>query len=379
MTRRYPEVEDEWSRAISLATRSGRPFLAWWDDARDVRFVATEHGPGGQIDVVAREFDLRRSTHDPRWSQWTSGFKGRSFFAELMGSRKSEHTPLRPASWSAVERREGWAERVDAARARCARGSGTRKIVLARAARSLAPEGARFDPVTSARALRADALGSVVFVAGPGDGRVLVGATPELLASVRDGRLTTHALAGTRVRTPGSSGAALLESAKDRLEHALVVDGLRADLAPLCDAIRIAPEPRLRAVPRLHHLETPVTARLAAGVGLLDVVDALHPTPALAGAPREAALDWLRRHEPLDRGAFGAPLGYVTPDGGGDVVVAIRCALLHGAHATAFAGAGIVADSDPDAEWAETEAKLGCVTRCLHVTSAHAEGVAHAV
>ncbi len=284
----------------------------------------------------------------------------------------------RAVTWTPVEARRAWLERVEAARARCASGAEVRKIVLARSAHAVAQAGGRFDAAATARALRAENPDSVVFVVSPGDGRVLVGATPEVLASVRGRRLTTHALAGTMVRTPRSTGAALLASDKDRYEHALVVDGLRRDLTPLCDALHISPAPRVRNLARLHHLETPVAGRLRAGVGLHDVVDALHPTPALAGEPREAALAWLRTHEPLDRGPFGAPLGYVTPEGDGDVVVAIRCALLDGAHATAFAGAGVVADSDPAAEWIETEAKLGCVTRCVHVAGAHAEGVAHA-
>jgi len=235
--------------------------------------------------------------------------------------------------------------------------------VLARSVRYRAPAGRRFDAAATAALLSAGDPASVVFAVGVGDGRVLVGATPELLASVRGRRVATHALAGT---APASAPPGhLLASAKDRREHALVVEGIRAELRPLCAELRVADTPRVRTLRRMRHLETPIEGRLREGVGLGDVVAALHPTPALGGRPRESAMAWLRAHEPLDRGPFGAPLGYELPNGDGDVVVAIRCLLVDGAWATGYAGAGIVAESDPDAEWAETELKLASVAESL--------------
>lgn len=302
-----------------------------------------------------------------------------------------------------LESRASWCERVDAARRRCARGAvgeeGFRKVVLARAVRYRAPAGAEFDVAATVRALRTGHPDAVVYAAGLGDGRVLVGATPELLTSVRGARMETHALAGTmRRRAPGemeradasdadagrahagrtdAAAVGLLRSVKDRREHALVVDGIRDALTPLCQRLDIPGAPRARVLPRLVHLETPVVGQLRPGVGVAEVVDALHPTAALGGAPRAPALAWLRDHEPLDRGAYGAPLGYVLPNGDGDVVVAIRCALLQGEQATAFVGAGVVAESDPAAEWAETEAKLGCIEQSLRVRGAAAEATVH--
>ncbi len=157
----------------------------------------------------------------------------------------------------------------------------------------------------------------------------------------------------------------------------MVVEDLRQTLGDRCDALQIAGTPRVRALPGLVHLETPVCGWLRAGVGLREVVDALHPTAALGGMPRVPALAWLRDHEPLDRGAYAAPLGYALPNGDGDVVVAIRCALLEADRATAYVGAGIVADSDPATEWAETEAKLGCIAGSLRIEGSVARAQAH--
>ncbi len=251
-----------------------------------------------------------------------------------------------------LESRDSWSGRVRAAANACERGA-LEKVVLARGVRVDA--SAPFDPWATFAALCATQPESWVYAVGVGDA-VLVGASPERLAEVRGRRLSTHALAGT---APIAGAGDLGHSRKDHDEHGAVVAGLREDLAPLCEGLAAGPA-RVRTVRQLAHLETPISATLRPGVGLGDVVAALHPTAALGGRPRGAARAWLRASEPLDRGWFGAPVGYETPEGG-VAVVAIRCALLRGCTAHAFAGAGIVAGSDPDAEWAETELKLRTV------------------
>ncbi len=244
-----------------------------------------------------------------------------------------------------------------------------RKVVLARA------EVRRFatppDPVTVLAGLVRRHPEAYCFLYEPTPGVAFVGASPELLVRVRPGgRLETVALAGTapRGRTPpedAALGSGLLHSAKDRHEHALVVEAIRRALAPLTVALEVPPEPRLRRLPQVQHLETPIRAMLRPGVGLLQVAQALHPTPALGGVPRTAALRFIAAHEPQPRGWYAAPVGVIFPDGTGELAVGIRSALLLGDRAVLYAGAGIVPGSDPDREWAETELKLRTMRRAL--------------
>lgn len=190
-----------------------------------------------------------------------------------------------------------------------------------------------------------------------------VGATPETLVRVADGQVETVALAGTARRgaTPeedAASGQSLVNSGKDRREHAITLAAIRDALDPVCDTLQIGEEAALVSLPHVHHLETKISGIASAGVGALDLVGRLHPTPAVGGWPRAAALAWLETHEALDRGWYAGPVGWVGRDGAGVFAVAIRSALLRGAGAHVFAGAGIVAGSDPEREWDETALKL---------------------
>lgn len=219
-----------------------------------------------------------------------------------------------------------------------------------------------------------------------GRGRdTFLAATPETLVRVAGRRLETAALAGSapRGRTPEEDArlaADLLASEKERAEHAHVVDALRAALAPRCEALSVPPAPTLRALFGIQHLESRIEGTLAAragdGVGdgdgdaidVLDLVAALHPTPAVAGAPSEAAAVWLRRHEGLERGWYAAPIGWLDGQGGGAFCVGLRSALIRNgvgsvgqsgaSRARLFAGAGIVSGSLPEQELVETRIKL---------------------
>src|SRR5262249_3320129 len=150
---------------------------------------------------------------------------------------------------------------------------------------------------------------------------------------------------------------ALAASPKERTEHALVVDDVYERLRPMCDELHAAPSPRVLATETLQHLCTPISARLRPGHGLLDAVAVLHPTAAVCGVPRTAAQATLPARERLDRGWYAGGVGWLDA-GGGEVTVALRCALLRGSHALLYAGAGIVADSTWDAELEETRLKL---------------------
>jgi isochorismate synthase len=194
-------------------------------------------------------------------------------------------------------------------------------------------------------------------------GTTFLGASPERLVRVYGRAIDTAALAGTapRGRSPEEDarlGAALRESKKEQEEHAVVVRAIRSALAPLCETFAVPEAPHLLRLDGIQHLETPMHGRLRAARSALEVAGALHPTPAVAGAPRDVAIAWLAAHEPLARGWYAGGVGWLDADGGGDLAVALRCARVAGGEARLYAGAGIVADSDPEAEAVETRIKL---------------------
>lgn len=195
------------------------------------------------------------------------------------------------------------------------------------------------------------------------DGRAFVGASPETLCEVRGGALAADALAGTSA--PGQGGA-LLDSDKDRREHAAVVDGIREALAPWVDALECPDAPVVKTLANVEHLFTPIRAQLRPGVEALEVAKALHPTPAVAGRPRASALAWLAAHEGFARGWYTGAVGVRGPEGL-TLCVALRSALLDGAKAQVFVGAGVVAGSTADSEWIETSRKARAVRPALGV------------
>ncbi|WP_322794887.1 isochorismate synthase [Tepidiforma sp.] len=203
-------------------------------------------------------------------------------------------------------------------------------------------------------------------------GLAWLGATPEPLALVHQGKLDLFSLAGSRRRgaTPDEDerlANELLASPKERWEHQLVLDAIRGDLAGLATDLQYPETPRVMKLANIQHLSTPISARLVPGRTILDVVERLHPTPAVGGWPRAEALDAIRRLEAMDRGWYAGPIGWVDANGDGEFYVALRSALVGGNVARLYAGAGIVADSDPAAELDEIETKLdalrGVMTR----------------
>ncbi len=234
------------------------------------------------------------------------------------------------------------------------------KAVLARAVHLEA-----LHPFDTARALRqlSDSYpGCFVFAIARGE-QCFLGATPERLAELHDGVIRTMALAGSMRRGATAAedrllGELLLASAKDRHEHEVVVRTVVEALGPLCDQLEVGTTPSLLKLGNVQHLVTPVTGHLCSVCTLLDVVERLHPTPAVGGRPREAALALIREREGFDRGWYGGPVGWIDQRGEGEFAVAIRSALLHGTEATLFAGCGIMADSDPEREYAEAALKL---------------------
>jgi isochorismate synthase len=193
---------------------------------------------------------------------------------------------------------------------------------------------------------------------------ILVGASPELLVRKEGQEIAATPLAGSAPRfgDPAEdrrSAERLLASAKDREEHGLVVGDVARSLQPLCEELVHPDEPELLGTANVWHLATPFGGRLKTSVrSVLDAVAALHPTPAVCGTPREAASALLTELEPIDRGCYAGPVGWVDADGDGEWAIALRCAEITGTTARVFAGAGIVADSDPAQELDETERKF---------------------
>lgn len=237
------------------------------------------------------------------------------------------------------------------------------KLVLARAARIVAD--CIWDRLRVARRLRAAQPAATVFFVSHGD-KTLVGATPERLARLDGDRLTTAAIAGTAPPAPvgGSEDRAFLADVKERHEHAVVVGEVRRCLAPFTIDLEACDEPAILSTPALRHLHTPMSARLRSGAAFADVCDALHPTPAVCGLPRENARLVLPQRESTPRGWYAGGVGWQDRTGG-EVVVPLRAALLDGAVATLFAGAGIVEGSHWEAELEETRLKMRVMQAAL--------------
>jgi menaquinone-specific isochorismate synthase len=238
------------------------------------------------------------------------------------------------------------------------------KVVLAREV--LVEANRAFVPADVLRRLHALYPSCMLFSA---DG--FLGASPELLVSRRGRHVRSQPLAGTVARS-GDPRAderlteAMMNSAKERQEHRLVVDEVTAGLRPVCDRLDVPDSPSIVPLRNVSHLGTPIAGRLTSPPPTaLELVARLHPTPAVAGSPPGAAAVYLKAVEGFDRGHYGGPVGWMDASGDGDWAVGIRCAEVVADAAKLFAGVGVVADSDPDAELAETQLKLQALLAAL--------------
>jgi isochorismate synthase len=236
------------------------------------------------------------------------------------------------------------------------------KVVLAR---TLDVDAGRpIDPVRLLHRLRAVDPSAYAFAVPDGDDDLLVGASPELLVSRHGKTVSANPLAGSAPRAGDpdqdrANAEKLSQDGKDRLEHSIVVDAVARTLEPFCDELVWDKEPALLATANVWHLSTRFRGVLSEPAPTaLELVAALHPTPAVGGEPRSTARAAIRELEPFDRGLYAGPVGWIDADGDGEWALALRCALLRRDHATLYAGAGIVEGSDPAAEVAETETKF---------------------
>jgi menaquinone-specific isochorismate synthase len=205
----------------------------------------------------------------------------------------------------------------------------------------------------------------------------LVGATPEMLVRRFHGTVSARVLAGTiwpgeqGVTDPDELARLLLASVKDRHEHAFAIESLADTLRPLCAELDVPDVPSVIALHNVSHLASDVIGRLPAHepASLLQLADAVHPTAAVGGTPRAAAVSLIAELEGMDRGRYAGPVGWVDAAGDGELGIALRCAQLDGRHARLFAGCGVVADSDPDVEVREAAAKMLAVRDALEAGS----------
>lgn len=270
-----------------------------------------------------------------------------------------------PTSFSVRPGRDpaSWCDAVAAAVAEMRTG-GLEKVVLAREV--IVEADAPIDVVAVLGRLRAAYPTAFTYSI---DG--FVGASPELLVSRTGDIVRSQPMAGTTPRTGDPTtdarlAASLLASAKDRAEHQVTIDTVLDAVLPFCSYVDSEPEPSIVSLANVQHLASLVEGRLSSPpASVLTLVDALHPTPAVCGFPRSAALEVIARLEGFDRGRYAGAVGWVDRAGNGRFAVSIRCAQIDGRVARLFAGNGIVADSDPATELAETRAKLQALLAAL--------------
>lgn len=198
----------------------------------------------------------------------------------------------------------------------------------------------------------------------------LIAATPERLLSLNHGHISCDAIGGTLDINDQPSYAELINgqsaSASKLLhEHAIIVDHIRQQLEPLCPKLEIPVAPSLMKLHNLYHLQTRINGQIADSVSLFDLIDQLHPTPAIGGQPHRAAMQWIQQNEAYDRGWYTGGFGWMDGNNEGEISVLLRCALIKNNQLDLFAGAGLVADSVADSEWHETELKMKTILELI--------------
>ena len=242
------------------------------------------------------------------------------------------------------------------------------KVVLARAKDILCD--CELHPLKLLNGLRQRFPDCYAFSVANGAGQSFIGASPERLASVEAGILRTEALAGSARRGASARedavlAAELMASEKDLREQGIVLQWILSRLSPMGIEAEYPPRPAIRRLANVQHLQTPIRATLPGGIDLLDVLAQLHPTPAVGGMPSEAAIRAIADLEGFPRGLYAGAIGWLDSRGGGAFFVGLRSALVEGKSARLYAGAGIVAGSSPQKEFAETELKFKAIEEAL--------------
>jgi isochorismate synthase len=329
-----------------------------------VAFGALPFDPHAPTELIVPAEIWGRAEDGTRWHTRIhgSGIKGSGTRAAT-GTRPG--TSAGPSRFSVEPSRspESWCALVERATKAMADGS-LRKVALAR--ELVVTADAPFDRPSVLSRLRATYPGCHLYSV---DG--FIGASPELLVSRAGDVVRSHPMAGTAARggdpaTDARLAASLLASTKDREEHQITIDMVHDTLLNWCSYIDYEAEPSIVPVANVQHLATLVEGRLSQPApSVLELVTALHPTPAVCGSPRDEALAFILEHEGFDRGRYAGAVGWVDANGNGSWAVSLRCAALDGPVARVYAGNGIVADSDPTVELAETRAKFQAMLSAL--------------
>ncbi len=329
-----------------------------------VAFGALPFDPSADTELVIPEILVGRSEDGTRWVSTTGPASDEGchdrMVDELLSVCADVSVPAAPIAVDLSVRScrdsQDWCRSVADARDDLRAGLAD-KVVLAREV--LVTTSSEISAMQTLDRLRSSYPGCILYsLLG------FVGASPELLVARSGGIVRSHPMAGSTPRSADPSvdarlAAALLASTKDREEHRITIDMVHDTLLPWCSYLDEEADPSVVAVANVQHLATMVEGRLSSPpASVIELMTALHPTPAVCGFPREAALDLIRRHEHLDRGRYGGPVGWVDAAGNGEWAVGIRCAEIAGSTARLFAGVGVVADSDPLTELAETQTKL---------------------
>jgi menaquinone-specific isochorismate synthase len=319
-----------------------------------VAFAALPFAPGATAALVVPSVVVGHAEDGTRWVTTIDGGSDdteRDLELAVDGRQQPRSFRVEPAMPP-----DAWCELIARATKEMA-GGALVKVVLAREVVITADRD--IDVVAVVRRLRAAYPGCIVFSI---DG--LVGASPELLVSRHGDVVRAHPMAGTAPRGGDPTAdqrlaASLLASTKDREEHQITIDMVHDTLLPWCSYLDYEAEPSIVAVANVQHLATLVEGRLSQPApSVLELVAALHPTPAVGGWPREHALRFITEHEGLDRRRYAGASGWVDARGNGAWCVAVRSAELEGPIARLYAGVGVVPDSDPLTELAETQSKL---------------------
>lgn len=323
----------------------------------------TDPAGGSAMAVVAGAipFDLRQPAHlgVARHVIW----RGPGDAADLNGHTPQDSRGAAPTAWCGgsaqpVPLASHYCQAVARASAKIRHGD-LDKVVLARTLELVSDEPVRLDGLL--QRLSHCHPNDYVFAVPLAASRMLLGASPELLVSRHKGVIQANPLAGSVPRSPDPAedqrrARALLASAKDLHEHRVVIEAVRDSLAPLCTTLSVPDQPTLRQTPTLWHLSTPVTGTSEADA--LTLAMALHPTPAVCGMPVPAAQALIAQSEPFPRDYYAGMLGWMDARGDGEWIVTLRCAEVAGCCIRLYAGAGIVGDSDPQSELAETATKF---------------------
>jgi isochorismate synthase len=367
----------EWLAAVPHDDRVGGP------GTRVTAFASLPFDPGAAGELVVPALTYGRDAVGREWATVVGPAPGPDGeFLEGLRARLAGHgaaAPGPPAGPGVVRitRRPdgpGYRDAVSVALGALAAGE-LQKVVLARSLILECDGPVRTGPAL--RRLQAAEPACTVFALPVAGGR-FVGASPELLVRRRDRSVSSHPLAGTVALDATDAELErqhidrFLASAKDRVEHSVVVDDIVSALGPLCASLTVPDAPSLVRLHTVAHLGTRIAGELSgapgAPPGALELLAALHPTAAVGGIPRAAALECIARLEPEGRGHWAGPVGWTDAAGDGEWMIGIRSATVRGREIVLLAGAGIVVGSDPDGELAETAVKLAPMLEAFAAT-----------